>query len=118
MDNEPVEIIPNLYLGSKHAYYNREIMNRFHVKYIVNCGRQDIIFPDVRLFVMLWLSRTSPTFMCILKIMRIVIFSPVFIIPSILLAKGSQTDLYLYIGVFSNGFWTLVHTEEAVLQLQ
>lgn len=53
MDNEPVEIIPNLYLGSKHAYYNREIMNRFHVKYIVNCSRQDIIFPDVRLFVML-----------------------------------------------------------------
>ena len=118
MDNEPVEIIPNLYLGSKHAYYNREIMNRFHVKYIVNCSRQDIIFPDVRLFVMLWLSRTSPTFMCILKIMRIVIFSPVFIIPSILLAKGSQTDLYLCIGVFFHVFWTLVHAEGAVLQQQ
>ena len=53
MDNEPVEIIPNLYLGSRHAYYNREIINRLHVKYIVNYSRHDIIFPDVRLFVML-----------------------------------------------------------------
>ena len=53
MDNEPVEIIPNLYLGSRHAYYNRELMNRIHVKYIVNCSRQDIIFLDVRVSVLL-----------------------------------------------------------------
>lgn len=52
MDNEPVEIIPHLYLGSRHAYYNREFMNRFHVKYIVNCSRQNAIFLDVLVLVL------------------------------------------------------------------
>ncbi|CBK22247.2 uncharacterized protein [Blastocystis hominis] len=39
-DNEPVEIIHNLYLGSKYASYNSEFLNRYHV------NRQDCIFRD------------------------------------------------------------------------
>ena len=52
-DNEPVEIIHNLYLGSKYASYNSEFLNRYHVKYIVNCSRQDCIFRDVLVLVLL-----------------------------------------------------------------
>ena len=48
MDNEPIQIIPNLYLGSKYASFNRNSLNRLNVKYVVNCSRHDYVFYTVR----------------------------------------------------------------------
>lgn len=48
MDNEPIQIIPNLYLGSRYASFNRKSLNRLNVKYVVNCSRFDYVFYTVR----------------------------------------------------------------------
>ena len=47
LDDEPVEIIPNLYLGSCFASYNKEALLRLHVKYIVNCSGQENMYGNV-----------------------------------------------------------------------